>query len=231
MNTILILHGWGSCAKNWNKIKELLEKRGYKVFIPDLPGFGKSTPLVQPRSIDDYVDWLENYCKENNISMFYLLGHSFGGSIATKFIIRNLEKVQKLFLVGCAGIRKKTFKKEVAKKIAKSFKVFKFFPFYSLIRKALYKLILRSDYLTVKNSIMKETYQNIINEDISKQFSKISVPTVIIWGKKDKLTPIKDAYYIKEAISGAKLEVLPGIFHNPQSENPKLLVNKIIENC
>ena len=269
MKTFLILHGWGSCAKNWGKVKELLENQRHKVFIPDLPGFGECktftspscslrdefgqnpSPATQtnevsaasqgnvlhfpskPWSIDDYVNWVENYINDLQINgefvePFYLLGHSFGGSIATKFTIRHSEKIQKLFLVGCAGIRKKTFKKKIAKKIAKIFNFFSFLPFYPFFRKVLYKLILRSDYLAVKNSIMKETYQNVINEDISKKFSKISVSTILIWGKKDKLTPLKDAYYIKNAISGAKLEVLPGIFHNPHLENPKLLVDKIL---
>ena len=46
MEKILILHGWGSCAKNWEQVKELLEKKEYKVFIPDLPGFGNNPCLL-----------------------------------------------------------------------------------------------------------------------------------------------------------------------------------------
>lgn len=236
MNTILILHGWGSSAKNWGKVKELLEKKGCRVFISDLPGFGQNPVPARPWSIDDYVDWVEKYINDLQINgeideSFYLLGHSFGGAIATKFVIRQPKKIKKLFLVGCAGIRKKTIKKRIIKKIAKFFNFFSFLPFYPLIRKFLYRFILRSDYLAVKSSIMKETYQNVINEDISKKFSEISVSTTLIWGKKDKLTPLKDAYYIKNAISGAKLEVLPNIFHCPHSESPELLVDKIIKTC
>ena len=52
MNTILILHGWGSCAKNWDKVKKLLEKRGYKVFVPDLPGFEQNpSPATQTNEV------------------------------------------------------------------------------------------------------------------------------------------------------------------------------------
>lgn len=236
MATILILHGWGSGAKNWSRVKELLESQGYKVFVPDLPGFGESSSPIQPWFIDDYVNWVRQYINNSQIRSefvepFFLLGHSFGGSIAIKFAIKHSEKIQKLFLIDCAGIRRKTLKKKIIKKIAKFFKIFSCLPYYSSIRKVLYKFILRSDYLDIKNSIMKETYQNVINEDISNQFSKIFVPTILIWGKKDKLTPLKDAYYMKNAISGARLEMFPDIFHNPQSENPELLVEKILENC
>ena len=53
MSTILILHGWGSQAKNWQKVKEGLEKVGYKVFVPDLPGFGENTPLERAWITED----------------------------------------------------------------------------------------------------------------------------------------------------------------------------------
>ena len=236
MATILILHGWGSCAKNWSRAKEFLENQGYRVFIPDLPGFGKSPPPPQSWSINDYVNWVEKYINDlqicgGSVEPFFLLGHSFGGSIAVKFTLKYPERIKKLFLVSCAGIRKKTIKKEIIKKIASFFKPFSCLPCYLSVKKVVYRFFIKSDYLNIKNDIMKKTYQNVIKEDISNQFSKISIPTILIWGKKDKLTPIKDAYYIKNAISGARIEVLPNIFHNPHLENPKFLVDKILKNC
>ena len=171
---------------------------------------------------------MRSYCEKQNVSQVFLLGHSFGGSIAVKFALRYPEKIKKLFLIDCAGIRRKSIKKQAIKKIANFFKIFSFLPFYSLFRKCFYKII-KSDYPNVKEGAMKETYYNVINEDISKHFSGISVPTVVIWGRKDKLTPLKDAYYIiKEKIFNAKLDVLSNIAHNPQSENPELLVEKIL---
>ena len=77
---------------------------------------------------------------------------------------------------------------------------------------------------------MREIYLKIIQQDISKDFSKISIPTIIIWGERDSVTPIQHAYFIKEQISGAKLEVLPKIDHNLNKENPKLLIEKILSN-
>ncbi len=228
MENILILHGWGSGAKNWSRVKELLENQGYRVFVPDLPGFGENLSLSQPWSIDDYVEWIGNYCEENNLSQIFLLGHSFGGSAAVKFSLKYPEKIKKLFLIGCAGIRRKSVKKELIKKAASIFKKFAFLPFYSLIRKFFYKII-KSDYSHTQEGVMRETLLRVLSEDLSKHFSSIFVPTVIIWGKKDNLVPLKHAYYIKEKILGAKLEVLPDIFHNPQRENPELLVETVLK--
>ena len=225
METILILHGWGSCSKNWDQVRELLENKGYKIFIPDLPGFGNNPPPPHSWSLDDYVNWVEKYAQFTE--PFFLLGHSFGGSIATKFAIKNPEKIKKLFLIDTAGIRRKSRKKSLIKKTARFVKKLSFLPFFNFFRKAFYRFIIKSDYPHTQG-IMRDIYLNIIKQDISKDFSKITVPTIIIWGKKDKITPLTDAYYIKEQIKGAELEVLPGIRHNPHIKNPELLVKKIL---
>lgn len=230
MADILILHGWGSCAKNWQKVKEGLEKRGCKVFSPDLPGFGENPSLSQVWSIDDYVRWVKKYCEKNNLSQFFLLGHSFGGAIATKYSLKFSGSIKKLILVDPAVIRVKDLKKKILTKLAKILKMFSFLPFYSLLRKAFYKFIVKSDYVDAE--IMRETretYLRVIKEDLSGHLPDISAPTVLIWGKDDKTTPLKDAYSIKERISGAELEILSGIRHNPQTENPELLVKTVLK--
>ena len=95
METILILHGWGSCAKNWQKVKEGLENGGCKVFIPDLPGFGENFPLEKPWSVEDYTQWLKEYCKINNLEQFFLAGHSFGGNIAVQYVLKFSQDIKK----------------------------------------------------------------------------------------------------------------------------------------
>src|SRR3989338_4498714 len=147
MNTILILHGWGSCAKNWDRVRELLEKEGIKVFVPDLPGFGENPPPAKPWSIDDYVDWTRDYCRKNNLSQFFLLGHSFGGEVAIKYAIKYPQNIERLFLVAASYLRRKTSKIILLSIAAKIFKIFSFLPFYSLARRAFYKFVVRkSDY-------------------------------------------------------------------------------------
>ena len=228
MSDILILHGWGSCAKNWDKVKELLENGGYKVFVPDLPGFGENPPLEKPWSVDDYVEWVKDFCEKENLSRFFLLGHSFGGSVATKFSIKYPEKVKKLILVDSAGVRKKRLKKEIQKTVAHFLNNFSFLPFYKFFRKIAYRTLFRtSDYLLTEG-IMKRTYLNVIGEDISSIFTNISIPALLIWGEKDKVTPLKHAYYIKEKIPGAKLEIIPGVKHNAHREAPEILAEKIL---
>jgi pimeloyl-ACP methyl ester carboxylesterase len=229
MTPILILHGWGSCAKNWQRVKEGLEGEGYRVFLPDLPGFGGIPQLLRPWAIDDYVEWVREYCEENNLSQIFLLGHSFGGSIATKYTLKFPKEVKKLILVDPAIIRIRSIKKEIIAKISKLVKILSFLPLYSLARRVFYKYIVKSDYFDSEGHL-RATYLKVIKEDLLDHLSNISVPTVLIWGEKDKITPLKDADVIKSKISEAKLVVLPDISHNPQTEAPELLVQKVLDN-
>jgi len=228
MTSLLILHGWGSSAKNWERVRELLENHGCKVFVPDLPGFGENPPLSKPWSIDDYAEWARDYCEENELSQFFMLGHSFGGAIALKYSLKFPQDIKKLFLVDPAIIRVKDIRKEILAKISKIFKKFSFLPFYPLVRRAFYKFIVRkSDYLDTMGAT-RETYLKAIKEDFSYYLTSILVPTVLIWGEKDDVTPLRDAYLVKERISGAELEILSGIHHNPQTEAPEILAKKIL---
>ena len=229
MNNILILHGWGSRAENWSRVKELLENQGYKVFVPDLPGFGENSPLSRAWAIDDYVQWVSDFCEKNNLSQFFLLGHSFGGAVAVKFSLKYPEKVKKMFLVASSGIRRKTIKKEILKKIANFLKFFSFLPFYSSIRKIFYKIVIQKSDYPYTEGIMKETYLKIINEDISSCFSEVSVPTIIIWGDKDDVLPVENAYFINQKIKNSDLVIIPGVNHDLERKVPEILAEKIKE--
>ncbi len=245
MSDILILHGWGSCAKNWAKIKQLLEFYGHSVYVPDLPGFGDNPPPSNVWLIDDYVEWVKNYCQKQKLfcdktsfkwvlkkegqerteclrEQFFLLGHSFGGSIAIKFALKYPAKIKKLFLVGPAIIRKKTLKKEIIKKTAKTFS---FLPLR--IKKIIYGKIIKSDY-PLQVGIMREIYLKVIEENLLSLLPAISIPTVIIWGQKDKITPLSDGYLIKKQLPNSELKIVPGVGHSLHYQSPEELVKIVV---
>ncbi len=226
MDNILILHGWNGSAKSWENVQQLLEKKGIRVIIPDLPGFGENPPLSEPWSMDDYINWVKEYCEKNNLSHFFLLGHSFGGSLAAGFSSRFPEEVKKLILVDAAIIRVKHAKREILAKIAKILKPFSFLPFYNLARRVFYKFI-ASDYPDLEGA-MRETYLRVVKKDLSDCLSAITVPSLLIWGEKDKITTLRDAYLIKEKLARVKLEIISDIKHSPHLEAPEILVEKVL---
>ncbi|MBU4274470.1 alpha/beta hydrolase [Patescibacteria group bacterium] len=231
MKTLVILHGWQSSKEKWQKIKEKVDEQGIKVIVPDIPGFKPENELKKPWDLDNYIDWFKEFLSSENISEpFFLLGHSFGGALATKFVLKYPEKVEKLFLVAAACVRKKTLKRKIFAYFSKIIKKFSFLPFYPLFRKATYKFIIRnSDYLQVKG-FLEDTYLNIIKEDLSPVLCSIKIPTILIWGDKDRSTPVKHAYFINKQIAGSKLIIIPGGTHNLRQEMPEVLIQKILEN-
>jgi len=229
--SIVILHGWYSSKERWQKVKEIIEKEGIKVEIPDLPGFKEETRLNNPWCLDDYLNWTEKFIEDKKNSgeltePFFLLGHSFGGRVAIRFAIKNPEKLKGLILLSAAGIKpKENF-------IANSSLIFKqlyFLPGYGLFRKFFYKFILRkTDYIKLEGT-MKETFKKVISEDLGDLLSEIKAETLILWGEKDNVTPLSDACFMKEKIINSKLEILKGLNHTAYFENPEIVGPKILD--
>ena len=109
-------------------------------------------------------------------------------------------------------------------------KILHFLPYYSFFRKAVYKFIIRkSDYVYV-DGVMKQTYLNVIGEDLSFHLPFIKVPTVIIWGDKDESTPIEDAHLINSKIKDSKLVIINDAGHDLNRKQPEILAEKVLEN-
>lgn len=211
----------------------MLAQKNIRVIVPDLPGFGKSQEPPTPWGIDNYIDWVHEFV-ENSPELpkeFYLLGHSFGGSLSAKFAIKYNQKIKGLFLVAAVCVRTFKSSKKILQHLSKIVKIFAFLPYYQLFRKAFYKFILRkSDYPHVKEGIMKETYIKVVSEDLSYRLLFVKVPTTIIWGDKDESTPLSDGEFIHAKIKNSKFIVLPGKKHSLQLEAPEMLAEKILEN-
>lgn len=225
--SFVILHGWGSLALRWNDVAEILSKEGFKVFVMDLPGFGKNEKFLKSTwSLEDYRVFLDDFIEGLGLENFYLLGHSFGGAICVKYTHFDQDKIKTLFLVGASCIRKKSFKKLALAFVAKLFKLFSFLPFYKAARGKFYRFI-GSDY-PQGEGFLKNTYLNIIKEDLSKELSLIDCKTVIVWGKKDKMTPLWQGVLIHRIVKGSKMEILPGLGHSPYLDNPEVFTNIIL---
>ncbi len=229
MKTLVILHGWQSSKEKWEKVKKEIEVSGIKVLVPDIPGFKQENELKRPWDLNDYANWFEGYIHSQNLSEgFFLLGHSFGGALATKYILKNPSKINRLFLVAAACVRKKTLKRKILARLSKIIKRFSFLPLYPLFRKATYKFIIRnSDYPQTKG-FLEDTYLNIINEDLSPVLNKIKIQTVLIWGDKDKATPLRDGLLIKSQITNSRIEIIKGADHKLNTKNSEKLAEIII---
>lgn len=197
--TILILHGWGAN-------KELMKQafgnvlRDFKQVYLDLPGFGNSSISVAMDSFA-YVRVIEDFLEHLELKIDYLMGHSFGGKIATLLCQR--KSFKGLILLSSAGIvLPKSFR--VKFKIA-LFKMIKKLPFANHLR----EFFISKDAKGMSET-MYETFKKVVNENIEEYFKKIQSPILIFWGNEDKATPLKSGAIIHSLAQKGKFFSLDG---------------------
>ena len=230
--SIVILHGWGRGAKSFSLVEEFLKRKGNSVYIFDLPGFGVVPPPPNPWSVSDYVDFVLKFVESRNLDKFYLLGHSFGGRIAIKLAARHPDKLAGLILCDAAGVTPRPkVKIAVFGFFSKIGNWIFLFPLLSAFRegarKFAYWLSGDRDYYLLQNETMRETFKKTISEGLTPYLNQIKTPTFIIWGEKDRVTPVSDAYVINKNIAGSRLEIIEGIGHFPYVEAPEKLAEII----
>ena len=233
MEDLVFIHGWVNkyIIEKDKDIEDfykqlLLELRKYfNVHFVKLPGFSNIPEPTKPYTLDDYVEYVKKYLEEKGINNFYLMGHSFGGQVATKFAYYYPEKVKKLIIYNGACIRRKTAKQKILdifKPLGKL--IFKICP---LAHKAFYKIFTGSTAYLKLSPIMKETMKNVISEDLASIFPLIKTEAILIWGAKDKITPLKDAYFIKKLIKNSTLLIYNEGGHNFHLTNPQFITENL----
>ena len=230
---LLILHGWGDSLDSWLQVQEILVKNGFKVLVPDLPGFGKSDAPKSVWDLNDYSRFLLNLSQELGLPKFFLIGHSFGGRICIKFINTYPDKVRGLVLVDSGGIKLKLdFKTKVIYGLAR---LGKFLFSHRLLRsfqktaQTLFYFVLRKrDYIKARG-IMRQILKKVIEDDLLPEAGQIQTRTLLVWGERDKSIPVKAAHIFKRAIKNSQLKIFPGIGHSPHKQAPEQLADTIIE--
>lgn len=222
---IIILHGWGIDGTRYKELQALLEKDKFKVYSPDLPGFG-SESLKKDMNLDDYVKFIQNFIKNNNLHKVILIGHSFGGRVAAKLSAVHPELVSKLVLTGAPLIKEKlSLKKRIIGRVAKAGKQFTPHFIFNVARKVIYRSIGEWDYYRAGK--LSKTLENILAEDLKGVLPKIKVPTLIVWADSDTFVPVSIGKEIASLIKSSKLEILQGS-HKLPYENPVMFYNSIL---
>lgn len=188
----LFLHGWGSNKELMHGCFSLIFKDYNHIYI-DLPGFGNSTNTYILDS-NDYYKIVESFLASLNIKSTIIIGHSFGGKIAT------LLNPKILVLLSSAGIPKiKSMKVKIKIRLAK---ICNFFGFNSSIFRT-------KDALNLPHN-MYETLKVVVDEDFSSIFGNFNNEAFIFWGKNDTTTPFYMAHKIHSIIKDSKLYFLEG---------------------
>jgi len=238
---IILLHGWGiDSSKYIETAKQLiLQAKSYEVqtriIIPDLPGFGKSDEPPQAWGIDDYMELVKKFIELSlqGIDNIILIGHSFGGRIAIKFAAKYPDKVKALILTGAAGIKHPlSIKQKIFFVAAKLGKIFFSLPIINKLektaQKVLYKAAREKDYYQTQG-VMKETFKKVIAEDLTPYLEKIITPTLLLWGRNDHSTPLKDGEILHFKIQNSKFKIVAEANHSLPYQYPEKFAKIVAE--
>jgi len=191
---LIILHGWGSSKSLMKKSFSSYMESFRHIYI-DLPGFGASTCNLTLET-KDYARIVELFMIHINASKDIILGHSFGGKVAT------LLEPTVLVLLSSAGIYTKK-PLSIKLKIA----LFKLFKFFGLSK--LRSLFVADDAKSLSEP-MYQTFKNVVNEDFSDEFSSYEGKALLCWGRDDTATPLSSAKEIDKLIKDSVLKVYDG---------------------
>lgn len=214
---VLLLHGWGANLELVLPLAERLAKLGYRVYAPDMPGFGQTAPPPAAWTVFDYAAWVLAYMDSQQLDQVYLFGHSFGGRLSLILGADHPERFRKIVLADSAGVREPA-------------------PLLTRLRLASYKTVrdglrgvgLKSvadqlqswyarrygsaDYQQV-SGVMRATFVNVVNEDLLPYAARVKLSTLLIWGDQDQDTPLRQAKLLEKTIPDAGLVVWEGAGH------------------
>lgn len=209
---LIILPGWGGSNKTWADFVTLSKQYFQDVIVIDLPCFGNEPCPTEVWGVKEYSIFVKRQISKLRNSKLILLGHSFGGAVATHLIATNPDLVERLILSGAAIYRPKNYIKRVVfgilAKIGKIF--FKFIPSSKLqkyVIKILYKIINSHDFSNT-SGIQRSIFNKVIREDQSHLLADISIPTLVIHGTCDKYVPFKFGIRIAKNIQFASFSAI-----------------------
>ncbi|MCL5798497.1 MAG: alpha/beta hydrolase [Patescibacteria group bacterium] len=228
---IIILHGWRLYSSKYSLLVKFLEAKNNKVYVPDLPGFGKSSKVERPYRLDDYVDFLSLYIKQHKIKNPIIIGHSFGGRVALKYCAKYPKYASYLILTGVPGFipvnRYKIYFFYIISKIGGVvFRIPMLCKIQSIARKLLYRMAGASDYMHT-DGYMRDTFKSVIREDLLLPMKNLRIPTILVWGGSDSIVPLSVAAQMNKTISGSKMVVVKNASHRLPYESPNDFLDKL----
>ena len=203
---VLLLHGWGGNLNSFRTLEDFLIKNNFSVITLDFPGFGGSEQPTENFDLWDYKKIVLELLQIENISKTSIVAHSFGGRVAFLLASENPENIDKLVLCDVAGIKPKF-------NLSLQFKIWKYKLLKKLKQKGLIKrelLIYGSDDYRAMPENLKSVFNRIVKTDLTKYLSSILSPTLILWGRSDKDTPIYMAKKINKKIKDSAIIYFEG---------------------
>jgi pimeloyl-ACP methyl ester carboxylesterase len=236
---IVFVHGLAGC---WQNFLENIPHfaRSYRVIALDLPGFGDSPMPDWDVTIPNYGRLVDTFCEQLGLKNSTLVGNSMGGFISAEVAIREPDWVHKLVLVSAAGISSMRVRREPAEAVARMMRASTPLAFdfraRAMKRPRVRWLAFRGLFynpLRMRSELLWEFYrhgmnapaflpaiENLLGYDILDRLEKVRVPTLIVWGRNDRVIPPNDALEYERHVRDSSVVVFDRCGHCPMAERP-----------
>ena len=239
---LLFVHGLSGCWQNWlENIEEFASD--HRVIAVDLPGFGQSEMPAKEISITCYAEAIDELMEELDIETARIVGNSMGGFIGAELAIQHPERVERLVLVAAAGLSIESIRTERKKGLRHRAENIVFFTLGHIasrshqvalrprLRHALLMLVAAhpqklpgplaaQQVLGSGKPGFSDALEAMCRYPLRDRLEKIGCPTLIIWGDKDILVPVKDAAIFEELIPDSRKIIYKDTGHVSMMERP-----------
>jgi pimeloyl-ACP methyl ester carboxylesterase len=228
---LVFLHGGGTvsgfnCSASW--------ARKFKVYLPYHPGFGESPDSAAIASIDDYVLHYLELLDHLKLDKVRLVGFSMGGWIAATLATQNSHRLKKLGLVAPAGLRVaehpttdifRLKPDELPAYLAQDLSVLA--PYVPDPHGPDFLEFLVNDYHEM-SSFARLAWERPYDPNLAKWLHRIDVPTLLLYGDKDRITPAHQSKTWERLIPNAKVHIVKDAGHlvlDEKEEAPKAVLD------
>ena len=224
--SLVLLHGLFGALSNWESVVNAF-KHKFRVIIPMLPIY--EMPIKQA-GLDGLVEHLEGFVKMKGLKEMRLMGNSLGGHIGLIYTLSHPEKVKALILTGSSGLFENSMGGSFPRRGS-----------YEYIRERVEYTFY--DPATVTEEYVQEVFdttksipkcmrivaiaKSAQRHNMSKEVPNIKVPTLLIWGLNDTITPPMVAHEFNRLIPNAKLRFIDKCCHAPMMEHSERF-NKLL---
>ena len=220
---VVLVHGLGGRSEDWTKLAPYLAKTGYRVYLPDLPGFGRSEkPANFSYSVSDQARIVAGFFDALGLKQVDLGGWSMGGWIVQIVAREHPERVRRLMLFDSAGLY---FKPDWDTTLFTPVSVAELDRFYTLLMPHppnvpgfVARDILRSS--REHSWIIRRALDTMLTgrETTDNLLPSLKMPVLIAWGDVDRITPLSLGEKMHQLIPQSQMDVVPGCGHLAPNE-------------
>jgi pimeloyl-ACP methyl ester carboxylesterase len=250
---VLLIHGITSSSSTWARVLPGLAKR-HTVIAPDLPGHGASAKPRGDYSLGSYASGIRDLLVALGHERVTLVGHSLGGGIAMQFVYQFPERLERLVLVSSGGLGREVSIMLRAATLPGSEHVLALLS-GSPVRTAastitgllsrvglapgndvqgvasgfasLSEAGARRAFLDTARAIIEPSGQRVSAND--RLYLAAWLPTMLVWGERDRMIPVAHARAAAEAMPGSRLELFESAGHFPFNDEPERFVDVVTD--